>query len=96
MNLVITNNGLQREGEYFKTFFQSDQTIYEVIRVINGVAIFLEDHFSRLNRSVQIQYSTFKMLFADFKGHIAELVGQNQQNEGNVKFSYSASGFTRG
>lgn len=89
MNLVITNNGLQCEREYFKTFFQSDQTIYEVIRVINGVAIFLEDHFSRLNRSVQIQHSSFAMSFTDFRGHIAELVGQNRQDEGNVKFSYS-------
>ena len=89
MNLVITNNGLQNEFEYLKTFFQSDQTIYEVIRVTDGVALFLEDHFSRLSRSVQIQHSTFKMLYADFRRHIAELVRQNRQNEGNVKFSYS-------
>lgn len=77
------------ESEFLKTSFQADQLVYEVIRIIDGIALFLEDHFGRLMRSMQIQGLTFQMDFQDFKEDIAEIVRQNQQMEGNIKFSCS-------
>jgi branched-chain amino acid aminotransferase len=60
-----------------------------VIRIIDGIALFLEDHFGRLVRSMQIQGLTFQMAYPDFKQNMAELVRKNQKMEGNVKFVYS-------
>lgn len=77
------------ESEFLKTSFQADQLVYEVIRIIDGIALFLEDHFVRLMRSMQIQGLTFQMDFQDFQENIAELVRQNQRMEGNIKFSCS-------
>jgi len=91
MDLVLTNNGLKYGAEYLRTFFHSNPSVYEVIRLIDGVALFLEDHFDRLNRSMQIHGLMFQVDFQDFKAHIAELVRQNQRMEGNIKFICSVA-----
>ena len=51
MNLVLSNEGLMPDSLYFGTSFNLDMSVYEVIRIIDGVALFLEDHFDRLKRS---------------------------------------------
>lgn len=92
MNLVLTNQGLKNEPEYLRTSFYSDLSVYEIIRVMDGVALFLEDHFVRLKRSMQIRGFAFQIVYPDFKQNIAELVKLNQKNEGNIKFVYSVVG----
>lgn len=89
MKLILSDTGLMHESAYSGVSFHSGQSVYEVIRVIDGVALFLEDHFNRLKRSMQIQGLPFQMDFQEFKQNIAELVRQNQRMEGNVKFVYS-------
>jgi branched-chain amino acid aminotransferase len=91
MNLILSNTGLVQESSFSGIPFNSDQSVYEVIRVINGIALFLEDHFARLERSMKIQSLTFQMAFPDFKQNIAELVRANQKMEGNIKFVYSVT-----
>ena len=66
--------------------FNSDRTVYEVIRVIDGVALFLEDHFTRLISSVKIRGLQFRMEFPEFRQNITELTKLNQIKNGNVKF----------
>ncbi len=89
MNLVLTDNGWKDESEYAASFFLSEKTIYEVIRVIDGVALFLEDHFLRLQKSMRIQQLALRMSLAEFKRNMEELCLKNQQSDGNVKFVYS-------
>ena len=88
MNLILSNAGLINESSYSGISFHSEQSVYEVIRVIDGIPLFLEDHFNRLVRSTQIQGLAFQMAFTDFKRNIAELVRVNQKLEGNIKFVY--------
>lgn len=92
MNLVLTNQGLKNEPEYLITSFYSDRSVYEVIRVMDGTALFLEDHFGRLLKSLKIIGLPFHITFAGFKQSIAELVRANQKSEGNIKFVYSVAG----
>jgi branched-chain amino acid aminotransferase len=89
MNLILSNTGLINESAYSGVSFHSDQSVYEVIRVLDGFPLFLEDHFNRLERSIKIQDLMFQMDFREFKQNIAELVRQNQRMDGNVKFVYS-------
>jgi len=91
MNFIVSNEGLMPESSYSGISFHSDQSVYEVIRVIDGIALFLKDHFERLERSMQIQGLKFQMAYPDFKKNIAELVSQNQKMVGNVKFVYSVT-----
>lgn len=89
MNLVLTNNGWIDENEFNPGFIQSDQTIYEVIRVIDGVSLFLEDHFDRLLNSIKLQNVDFHIGFNSFKTNLSELVRKNNCHIGNVKFILS-------
>jgi len=91
MNLILSNAGLMQESSYSGISFHSDQSVYEVIRVIEGIPLFLEDHFDRLLRSIQIQGLAFQMRYFDFKLNIAELVRLNQKMEGNIKFVYAVA-----
>ena len=70
----------------------SEKTVYEVIRVINSVPLFLEDHFFRLLKSVEIQDIAFEMEYPEFKLKSSELINSNNYREGNIKFMYSVAG----
>jgi len=63
----INSNGLISETNFNSTIFNSDLSIYEVVRVINGVGFFLEDHFVRLQKSFKTQHIIFDMSFNDFE-----------------------------
>jgi len=80
---IMIDSELQFERANF------DQSVYEVIRIIDGIALFLEDHFSRLQQSMKIQGISFEMDFQDFKCNIMEYVEKNQKQNGNIRFLYS-------
>lgn len=70
---------------------RSDKNVYEVIRVMGGVALFLEDHFDRLQKSLVIQRINFEMDFRTFKQKISGLISLNLVTEGNIKVVYAVS-----
>jgi branched-chain amino acid aminotransferase len=84
--MILTMDGLVPEMDYVETTLEDTPTVYEVIRIIDGVALFLEDHHRRLLNSINIQGLEFRMSFPEFKQHIAMLISTNNQTEGNVKF----------
>jgi branched-chain amino acid aminotransferase len=87
MKKIISHTGLLEESDFAFERFSSDRITYEVIRVIDGVAIFLEDHFQRLQKSFRTQYQLdFEMNFTEFKIKIEELVLNNRIYTGNIKF----------
>jgi len=91
MNFILSNSGLMQESSYSGISFHSNQSVYEVVRVIDGIPLFLEDHFDRLEKSMKIQGLSFQMAFSDFKQNIAELVRVNRKMEGNIKFVYAVA-----
>jgi len=86
MKIVITNKGLSNENEDLNASMDAEKTVYEVIRVIDGVAIFLEDHHQRLLKSIALQKLDFQISFEMFRRNIEELIAQNKQFEGNIRF----------
>lgn len=89
MNLFRTNQGWMGESELNTTLFDTNKTIYEIVRIISGVPLFLEDHFDRLKKSFLIQDLEFNLDFSQFKVNLIELSMINQVFDGNVKFAYS-------
>lgn len=89
---VVTSHGNLFHSELNPTLLNSDHSVYEVIRIIDGIALFLEDHFVRLVSSVQMSGFHFVMDFSEFRHNILELVRLNQIENGNVKFFLSESG----
>lgn len=59
--------------------------IYEVARVMDGVCLFLEDHYKRLVNSAKLAGIPLKMTEADFAGEIQTLIQANEIANGNIK-----------
>ena len=80
------------KSESESSVFAGNSSVYEVIRIIAGVPLFLEDHFERLIRSMQLQNWKFEMSLSDFSQKINKLILVNNQSEGNARFIYSSFG----
>lgn len=83
---IISSQGTFLHSELNALLFNSDRSVYEVIRIIDGIALFLEDHYTRLVSSVQMSGFNFEMDLPEFRHNILELVRLNHIKNGNVKF----------
>lgn len=83
---IVTNQGVLPKTEEDFYLFEEEVSVYEVIRIVDGIALFLEDHFSRLINSTLIAGLAFNMRLSEFRQKIDELVVVNEKQSGNVKF----------
>ena len=63
----------------------SSRTIYEVIRVISGVPLFLERHLARMEASAKLIGYTGKLISDKVQNSIFELIKANNNPDKNVK-----------
>lgn len=85
-HFIVTNNGVINTEISSVTNENFDRSIYEVIRLVEGVALFMEDHFERLLSSSRISGIPLNMQLPEFGKAVEELIKANQQNTGNIKF----------
>lgn len=75
--------------------FKYGDSLFETIRVINGKALFLEDHFSRLSRGMKTLHYDLPNYWdlAYFKKEIQKLLDRNEVNRGGrVRFTVFRKG----
>ena len=63
----------------------SNPLIYEVIRVIDGVALFMEDHILRMRKSAEILGYTIDKKDEEIQKEIYQLIDANKTNNMNIK-----------
>lgn len=83
------NNEISRVDIVDPDFFSTGQTIYEVLRVINGKPLFASEHFLRFVNSAKKIGKTLPISFDQFILAIQELVKANQTNEGNIELLFN-------
>ena len=66
MSLILTSEGAAESASYFESKLNVEHSVYEVIRIIDGVALFLEDHFQRLSVSTDLQKMNLQLEFQEF------------------------------
>lgn len=81
----ISNNRIvpSKEAADFST--NSSRTIYEVIRVLSGIPIFLERHIERLEASARLVGSSVEPIKQKLESSICELIKVNSSPEKNIK-----------
>lgn len=63
--------------------FKYGDALFETIRVINGKLCFVEDHFKRLKKGLELlKMKSSNISFNDLKSQIEELVDKNQIKQG--------------
>ena len=73
-NLIITSQGILQKTDDFTLESKDSQVIYEVLRIIDGIPLFVENHFERLINSLHIKGIQMDFDFSEFKRAIHELV----------------------
>ncbi|MCY6370441.1 aminotransferase class IV [Clostridium ganghwense] len=85
----ICNNEVESCEEFSNDFVNKGKSLYEVIRIIKGVPLFLEDHLQRLENSASITGLELWLNKSEIKSNIEELCRVNNVFEGNVKIVFN-------
>ncbi len=82
---IISNNKILPVSETGELSAGSSKTIYEVIRVLSGVPLFLERHLERLEASARLIGCTIGPIADRVESSIRELIKVNNSPEKNIK-----------
>jgi branched-chain amino acid aminotransferase len=72
--------------------FQTGACYYEVMRVLNGNCLFVEDHLKRLQTSVSLSGLKHTFKIQDVSAIIRELIRRNDLINGNIRLVLQAKG----
>jgi len=90
INSYFIINGEMKSIELFDDNLVKDgKSLYEVIRIINGVPLFLENHLDRLYNSAKITNLEIGYDLEEIKAIIAKLIEYNDIENGNVKIVFN-------
>jgi branched-chain amino acid aminotransferase len=91
-NHFILNGDVVQVGSFDNSMVFRGETIYEVIRLVNGIPVFFMDHFVRLENSLKIKSRRRLADQSDIKAGIAKLNALDKKKEINIKivFNYRA------
>lgn len=81
----IMNGSLMSTDENDKKYMGSSKSIYEVIRVISGVPLFLEKHMARLESSARLIGYSISPIADRIRADIQKLININDKPEKNIK-----------
>ena len=79
------NGQMKPVKEFNDEFLQKPHYIYEVFRVIDGVALFLEDHLERLKQTCALSEHCQGFTASEVVKHVYEVIQRNQLKVGNMK-----------
>lgn len=79
-------NGELRPNAAFKTF-ENAGGIYEVLRIENGIPLFIEDHLERFYKSASLAGKIIRFNSAEIAGFVSALVRENGIPTGNILLS---------
>jgi branched-chain amino acid aminotransferase len=91
-NHFILNGDAVQVGSFDNTMVFRGETIYEVIRLVNGIPVFFLDHFSRLENSLKLKSRRMLADQSDLRAGIDKLTALEKKKEINIKivFNYRA------
>jgi branched-chain amino acid aminotransferase len=90
--IFVKNEELLRSEEFKEEDISSGTSLYEVIRIIDGVPLFLERHLERLENSARLAGLKLWMDIESIKKKFNELLEINKSRVGNVKIVFNYSG----
>lgn len=83
----ILCNGKPYEAKQIPQFCQNDEFIYEVFRVQASTPLFLEDHFTRLQQSLNLTFGHATLNYNRIQEHVLKLIHLNKLDEGKIQLS---------
>lgn len=85
-DFFIINGEIKECAKFDDSLINSGKTVYEVIRVIDGIPLFLDHHIKRFNNSASLINKTITLTEVQIKNYLHKIVEVNGILQGNVKF----------
>ncbi len=89
----IVNGKEKRVALFANERLTTNNPVYEVIRIVEGIPLFIEDHLDRLESSFRISKRTYRFEREKLIKLTHRLVSINQCEEGAVKYIFDESGY---
>lgn len=88
-NYFIKNAEVLSKDEFKDKNISEGTSLYEVIRVIEGVPLFLDRHLKRLNNSATLIHKHLWLNTNDIRNKLFKLIEINNYIEGNIKIVFN-------
>ena len=88
LSYFIRNDELVNSCDFNPQVLEEGPGIYEVIRIINGKPLFLDEHIQRFLNSATHEKFIIQLDATDIKLKIRELIESNRLKSGNIRFQY--------
>jgi branched-chain amino acid aminotransferase len=88
-NLYVYDGELLEVTNFNEDILSKGKALYEVLRVIGGVPLFLDRHMARLNNSFQLIGVKLWVSFNTIDESIRKLISANKLSEGNIKIVFN-------
>jgi branched-chain amino acid aminotransferase len=85
LNYFIHNGSEYGTPDFNKIYGDNPPSVYEVIRIIDGVPLFLEEHYLRLKNSAAIIKNEINISFDYIKSQIERMINLNNISNYNIK-----------
>lgn len=81
----IKNDEAYTAEEFQDIYKVEGKCVYEVLRVINGIPLFLKEHLLRLEKSLDLAGDRSPVDLKTIKKYINQLISLNRVKDGNIK-----------
>lgn len=85
LNKFIYNNEIYNVSEFDNIYFEKGPSIYEVIRVMDKVPLFLEEHYERFINSAKLMGYKISISIENIKNSILNMISINDIKSYNIK-----------
>jgi branched-chain amino acid aminotransferase len=84
----LRGNDLREDYEFDNSFLSKGNNFYEVVRIMDSVVLFLEDHMNRLEESARKSNLRPFVDAVEMKKLLFRLIRANKMTSGNLKFVF--------
>ena len=84
----VANGKIVTKEEIEELLKLDNAKIYEVIRVVDGIPVFLKEHFSRMNESIKLSKISGILDYERFQNGVQMLIEANNYLNCNIRVSY--------
>ncbi len=88
LKYYLEDGHIEEISNYTVDSKEKGRIIYEVIRVVNGVPLFYEDHLKRLELSFRLMNKPFSYKYDKIKDYLISLIKANKVEVGNIKLTF--------
>ena len=89
LNYFIYNENIYETKDFEKKYKAINPSVYEVIRIKDGKALFLEEHYERFINSLKLSKSNLEIPISEIKESINKLTELNKISNYNVKIVFN-------